>query len=220
MSEVKRAAAIDFFADIACPWCYIGEARLQRALDARPGLHVERRWRPFQLQPDLTPWQPWQAFAEKKFGGPERTRAVLETITAIGAQEGLTFDFDAMPTAPNTFDAHRLVLLGAEYGRAFDTAHVFFAGYFAQGRNLNDPTELLALAEAAGLPGAEARAVLDGDRFRDQVERCQDAAARLGVMGVPFYVFDRAHTLAGAQPTAVFLDALDRAATVGMQEPG
>ena len=211
---------IDVFADIACPWCYIGEARLQRALDARPHLGVERRWRPFQLQPHLAPWQPWQPFAARKFGGPERARAMFDTVTEIGRREGLSFDFDAMPTAPNTMDAHRLVLLGETYGRAFETARVFFEGYFAEGRNLNDPADLVALAEAAGLSGAEARDVLAGDRFRDQVEKCQQAAHRLGLAGVPFYVFERHHTLAGAQPTEVFIAQIDRLATAGMEEPG
>jgi predicted DsbA family dithiol-disulfide isomerase len=209
---------LEVFADIACPWCYIGEARLRRALAARPGLPVERRWRPYQLQPNLPPWQPWHSFAERKFGGPERARAMFSTVAHIGREEGLAFDFDAMPTAPNTMDAHRLVLLGEEYGRAFETAHVFFEGYFAHGRNLNDPAELLALAEVAGLPGAAAREVLTSDRFRDRVERSQAAAQRLGITGVPFYVFDRRYTLSGAQPPAVFLDVLDRTATAGMEE--
>ncbi|HLT47200.1 MAG TPA: DsbA family oxidoreductase [Rubricoccaceae bacterium] len=211
---------LDVFADLACPWCYIGDARLQRALDARPHLQVERRWRPFQLQPDLPPWQPWQAFAARKFGSAERARALFATVTEIGRREGLTFAFDAMPTAPNTADAHRLVLLGEAHGRAFETARAFFRGYFAEGRNLNDPADLVALAEAAGLPGAEAREVLAGDRFRDRVEKSQQAARRLGFAGVPFYVFDRQYTLSGAQPTEVFVEQLDRMATAGMEEPG
>ncbi|MDX1418772.1 MAG: DsbA family oxidoreductase [Rubricoccaceae bacterium] len=208
---------LDVFADIACPWCYIADARLQRALDARPHLRIVRRWRPFQLQPALDPWQPWQPFAARKFGGAERARAVFETVTLIGRREGLAFDFDAMPTAPNTLDAHRIVLFGEAHGRAFETAQTLFRGYFSEGRNLNDPKDLLALATAAGLPGPEARAVLMSDRYRADVEKCQSAAGALGISGVPFYVFDRRHTLSGAQPTAVFLDALDRMALEGTE---
>lgn len=77
---------IDVFSDLSCPWCYIGERRLDRALLLRPDVEAEWHWRPFLLQPDL-PEQgiPWAAFVESKFGGMERARPMFERVTAVGA---------------------------------------------------------------------------------------------------------------------------------------
>ena len=203
---------LDVFADIACPWCYIGEARLQAALAARPGLGVERRWRPFQLQPDLPrAGTPRDAFFERKFGGADAMSAAFAHVAEAGRADGLRFDFDRLAGAPNTTDAHRLVLLGETYGRAFETADALFEGYFADGRDLGDPGDLVAIAEHAGLPGADARAVLEGDRFEAEVAQSQDVAQRSGVRGVPLYLFGDQFALSGAQPVAAFVQALDRA---------
>jgi predicted DsbA family dithiol-disulfide isomerase len=73
MTTATPPILIDVYADIACPWCYIGERRLARALAERPELRAERRWRPFQLQPGLpAAGLPWAAFVEQKFGGADR----------------------------------------------------------------------------------------------------------------------------------------------------
>ena len=203
---------VDVFADIACPWCYIGEVRFQAALEARPGLGVERRWRPFQLQPDLPrTGTPRDAFFERKFGGAESMAAAFAHVAEAGRADGLRFDFDRLAGAPNTTDAHRLVLLGAGYGRAFETADALFEGYFADGRDLNDAGDLIAIAEHAGLPTADARALLLDDRFEAEVAQSQEVARRSGISGVPLYLFGEQFALSGAQPVSAFVQALDRA---------
>ena len=204
---------LDVFADIACPWCYIGEARLQAALAARPGLGVERRWRPFQLQPGLPrTGTPRDAFFERKFGGGSQMEAAFAHVAAVGREDGLRFDFARLAGAPNTTDAHRLVLLGETHGRAFETADALFEGYFGDGRDLNDVGDLVAIAEHAGLPGADALAVLEGDRFETEVAQSQEVARRSGIGGVPLYLFGDQFALSGAQPVQAFVQALDQAA--------
>ena len=209
---------VDVFADIACPWCYIGEANLAAALAARPHLGVERRWRPFQLQPGLPrEGTPRDAFFERKFGGAEAMDAAFDHVTRAGRAAGLAFRFDRLAGAPNTTDAHRLVLLGETYGRAFETADALFEGYFADGRDLSDAQDLVAIAEHAGLPGADARALLGDGRFEADVRRSQEVAARSGISGVPLYLFGGQFALSGAQPVEAFVQALDRAAA-GMED--
>ncbi|MDT0630943.1 DsbA family oxidoreductase [Rubrivirga sp. S365] len=210
---------LDVFADIACPWCYIGEARLAAALDARPHLGVERRWRPFQLQPGLPrEGAPREPFFEQKFGGADAMSAAFDHVTRAGREAGLAFRFDRLAGAPNTTDAHRLVLLGATYDRAFETADALFEGYFSDGRDLNDAEDFVAIAEHAGLPAADARALLGDDRFEADVRRSQEIAAQSGISGVPLYLFDGQFALSGAQPVEAFVQALDRAAEAGMED--
>ena len=203
---------IDVFADIACPWCYIGEATLSAALRERPGLAVERRWRPFQLQPDLPPEGEPRAFFHRKFGGPERTEAMFAHVARAGAAAGVRFDFARLAGAPNTFDAHRLVLLAGAYGRTWEAADALYEGYFADGRDLGDPDDLVAIGEHAGLPGADVAALLGDDRHAADVRRSQEVARRSGVGGVPLVLFGERFALSGAQPVEAYVAALDRAA--------
>lgn len=203
---------IDVFADIACPWCYIGEAHLAEAIRQRPALRVERRWRPFQLQPDLPREGQPREFFHRKFGGPERTEAAFSAVTQAGEAAGLRFDVGRLAGAPNTALAHRLVLLARSYGREWDAVDALFAGYFADGRDLGDPDDVAAIAERAGVPGADALALFGDDRFEADVERSQEIARRSGIGGVPLFLFGDRFALSGAQPVEAFIQALDRAA--------
>jgi predicted DsbA family dithiol-disulfide isomerase len=201
---------IEVYADIACPWCYIGERRLDKALAQRPDLTVERHWRPFQLQPALpATGLPWEPFAATKFGGLSRARTMFERVTQIGAEDGLPFAFDRVATAPNTRDAHRLVLWAATQEREWAMARALFAAYFAAGHDLNDPAQLAAVAATVGLDPAAALALLGGSEYAADVDRSQAQAEQLGIQGVPFYVIDERYALSGAQPVSVFLQALD-----------
>lgn len=202
---------LDVFADIACPWCYIEEARLAAALRQRPGLGVTRRWRPFQLQPDLPREGESRDFFHRKFGGPERTEAAFAHVTAAGADAGVRFDFARLAGAPNTALAHRLVLLGRTHGREWETVDALFEGYFADGRDLGKPDDIVAIAEHAGLPGADALALFGDDRFEADVRQSQEIAQRAGIGGVPLFLFGDQFALSGAQPVEAFVQALDRA---------
>ncbi len=202
---------IDIYADIVCPWCYIGERRLERALAQRPGLQVERRWQPFQLQPDMpAEGLSWADFAQQKFGGIERAQAAFDHVTAIGAGDGIQFAFDRVAGAPNTRDAHRLILFAAERGREWELVAALFAAHFAGGRNLSDRDELIAVAADAGLPADDARATLAGETYAAEVDASQAQAQRFGIQGVPCFVIDNRYAISGAQPVEVLLDALDR----------
>jgi predicted DsbA family dithiol-disulfide isomerase len=137
---------------------------------------------------------PWREFAVEKFGGEERMRAAFGHVAAAGEPDGARFDFDRVASAPNTMDAHRLILWAAEYDLQWPAADALFEAYFAGG---------------AGLDAEDAREYLAGEDGVGAVWAGQEEAGRLGVMGVPFYVFDGRYALSGAQPVGVFVRALD-----------
>ncbi len=203
---------VEVYADIVCPWCYIGARRLAMALAQRPDLRVERHWRPFQLQPDMPKaGLAWPEFVESKFGGFERARSAFARVTAVGAADGIEFDFERIANAPNTRDAHRLILLAAREGCEWELADALFAAYFTQGRDLGDHEQLAEVAASVGLSRAEALAYLASDEGGAEVDASQQEAYQTGVTGVPFYVLDGRYALSGAQPVEVFLQALDLA---------
>jgi predicted DsbA family dithiol-disulfide isomerase len=200
---------IDVFSDIACPWCWLGERRLRAALDALQGPAPAIRWRPFQLQPTLPrPSMPWAEFAESKFGGLATAQPMFDHVTRLGAEVGIPFRFDRMHVAPNTADAHRLILLADEHGKSWAAAEALFHAHFSNGRDVADHDTLRELAAAIELPAADVDALIAGSDLADEVRDSQRDAARLGITGVPFYVLDGRLGVSGAQPPDVFLRAI------------
>jgi predicted DsbA family dithiol-disulfide isomerase len=201
---------IDVYADIACPWCYVGRARLQQALEQRPALDVTLRWRPFQLQPNMSPdGRDFRSVLANKFGGWEQAQQMFERIRTLGEEEGLEFNFDAIEVAPNTADAHRLVLWADEQDAGDAMATALFRTYFTEGRNVSATDVLVDCAVAAGLDADDARTMLKSSAYADAVRDSQQQAQRRGITGVPCYVFNNEHAVTGAQPAAVFAEALD-----------
>ena len=218
MTGGERSIRIDVFSDIACPFCYIGDARLELLLEqfraTRPNLEVQWVWHPFQLQPDLPERGiPWEAFSVQKFGGLEARRSAFAHVVQAGQGEGIVFDFERMPVAPNTLNAHRLVLLASDHGLGKAMALALYRAYFSQAQDVTDPQELGRIALEVGLDAQAVEDVLAGDRFRAEVQSSQLEAQRLGISGVPFFVFDQKFAISGAQPRSVFERALERALT-------
>ncbi len=201
---------IDVYSDVVCPWCYIGEKRLSKALADRPDLEVDVRWRPFQLQPGMPEGGlPWAEFSRRKFGGEDGAKAAFSQVAAAGEQDGIRFDFGRVASAPNTVDAHRLILFAENYGVQWELAGALFRAYFTEGKDLNDHGELVDIASSAGLEALEVREYLAGEGGVEDVRSSQEEARRLGITGVPFYVIDGRYALYGAQPVQVFGEALD-----------
>ena len=205
---------IEVYSDVVCPWCFIGERRLERALRERPDLEARVRWRPFQLQPGMPEGGlSWSEFTRRKFGGEEDARAAFAHVAAAGEPDGVCFDFDRVASAPNTVDAHRLILFAAGHGREWETADALFRVYFTEGKNLNDREQLVELSTGVGSDIREVRGYLAGEGGAAEVVASQEEADRLGIAGVPFYVFDGRYALSGAQPVEVFGRAIDAAAS-------
>jgi predicted DsbA family dithiol-disulfide isomerase len=202
---------IDLFADVACPWCWIGERRLKRVLDEE-GVEATVRWRPYQLQRGLPPEGiPWNELVEKKFGGWERARPMFAHVAAAGQPEGLRYDFEAITRAPNTRNAHRVLLLAQDSGRLWEAAEAMFAAYFAEGRDVTAAAVLVEVGAAAGLDADAVREMLAGDACAAGVDEAQELADRSGITGVPFAIFDGKFAVSGAQPPEVFRTAIGRA---------
>jgi predicted DsbA family dithiol-disulfide isomerase len=211
-SRYIASMRIDVFADIACPWCYVGERRLERALQAHPDLEVDWHWHAFQLQPQMPPrGREWQSFIVEKFGGAQNRDAAFAHVVQAGALEGIGFDFQNMPVAPNTVNAHRLVKLAERHALGQRAAETIFCAYFTEARDVTDPDVLEALGVEIGLEAARVRSFLESDELRQDVFDDQREAERLGITGVPFFVFDQKYALSGAQPLEIFQRALETA---------
>jgi predicted DsbA family dithiol-disulfide isomerase len=206
---------IEVWADVVCPWCWIGETRLYRALEQRPDVRAEVIWRPYQLQPDIpAEGLPWDEVIRDKFGGPERARAMFAQVAAAGAADGLAFDFEAIPAHPNTRDAHRLVLLVQEAGVGREMAEALFRANFTEGRDIGKTGVLADVAAQVGLDRDRIARFLGGDQLGRVVDEGQAEARALGITGVPFFVIEGKYAFSGAQPLETFVAVLDRVRTM------
>jgi predicted DsbA family dithiol-disulfide isomerase len=192
---------IDLWADISCPWCYIGHHRLRTALADEPRGSVTLRPRAFELQPDLPPeGMAVEDFYPRRFGSVEAMGEAFMRATEEAARSGLELRYDRMRRAPNTRLAHRLVKLAGRRGRAPSALAALFAGHFRSGADVADPVQAVGLLSAAApeLDPGELRRELDAGDGEEEVAAEEALASRLGVTGVPFFLAGRAVALSGA----------------------
>ena len=202
---------VDIYSDVACPWCYIGQARFDRALaDFVGAADVDVRYRPYQLDPG-TPMraEPMLEYLTRRFGS--QARAMAGRVIEIGRTEGLAMDYDR-GLAVNTLNAHRLLALGErEHGAAVqrDLMRRLFAAHFSEGRDVGDPGVLAAVAAEVGMAADAVREYLESEQGTREVREEIAGAQQLGVTAVPTYVFDDKYVVEGAQPSELFLRALN-----------
>ena len=202
--------------DVVCPWCYLGKRRLEMALDQMPRRDAfEVVWRAFELDPEAPrEREPSKSYAEllaSKYGRTlPQAQAMIANTAALAHNEGLDYRFDLIRPG-NSFDAHRLILLGREEGRQDKVLERFFRAYFTEGQPIGERETLARHAREAGLNGQAVDDVLAGDRFAREVRADENEARALGVNGVPFFLLGKRYGVSGAQPPAVLREALERA---------
>ena len=201
---------LDIISDPICPWCYIGQAQLSRALEAAPRHPFAVAWHPFMLNPDMPPeGMDRRAYLEAKFGGREAAASVYARIDEAARAAGLDLDLGAIERTPSTLDAHRLIHWAGLEGRQTPVVTRLFAAYFREGRDIGDHATLVALAGDAGMDPAVVERLLATDADVEDV-RARDAHAReRGVTGVPTFVVAQRHVVAGAQPPELWARVID-----------
>ena len=203
---------IDIFSDTICPWCFIGKRRLERALAERPQPDLTIHWRAFQLNPDMPAGgMDRSQYLELKFGGASNAEAIYDQVRAAGETEGIEFAFERMKRTPNTIDSHRLIRHAGQKARQDAVVQALFDAYFLRAEDIGDPEVLVAAAAEAGLDGEETRAFLAGDAEAEAVRAEDKSARQAGISGVPCFIFNGQHALAGAHPPEVLHQLFDLA---------
>ena len=212
----RRRLDVAFVSDVACPWCAIGLASLDKAL-ARLGSDVEVavRIEPFELNPDMGPeGDRVVPYLMRKYG---RTAEQVAQAQARIRERGAAVDFAFGPRENvwNTFDAHRVLHWAGLEGRAVELERALLRAYHAEGRNPAAPDVLMELAGEVGLDPARVKSILDGDEFAAEVRERERLWRERGVSGVPYVVVNDAYAIEGAQPPEAFEQALRQIARQG-----
>ena len=200
---------IDFVSDVVCPWCAIGLASLEQALERLRGpVAAEIHFHPFELNPQLPPeGEDIPAHLQRKYGlSAEQLAENQARIRQRGAELGIVFA--DRPRIYNTFDAHRLLHWAGLAGRQRALKHALLRAYFTDAQDVSDHDVLVRAADEAGLDAERALEVLASGEYADEVRAEEDFFQRAGIRGVPAIIIDRKHLISGGQPVAVFERAL------------
>lgn len=205
---------VEIWSDLVCPFCYIGKRKFEHALEQFEHKdEIEIQWRSFELQPGLKTdgsKNQYEHLAESKGWTLDYSKKVHDHVTQSAKEVGLEYNFDIAVPA-NTFNAHRLSHLAAKHGLQGEAEERLFRAYFTEGRDIDDDETLVELGVEIGLPEAEIREMLQGDLYADEVKKDIAKARQVGVQGVPFFVLNNKYAVSGAQPSEVFLEALQKA---------
>ena len=199
---------IEIFADIICPWCYIGKKRLEKALSERPDIEVTIEWKGFLLNPSIPQYGiDRRQYLLTKFG--HAASSVYSRIEQAGKLSGIEFDFDAIERTPDSRSVHELIIAAGSDG--YRLSELFYQAYFLDGKDISNSDIQEEILESSNLSQiselkkiTEAKKILASDLTQ---------ANHLGVDGVPFFVFNSQISLAGAHPEHILLTAIDTAVT-------
>ena len=211
--ESRAMIRLDIFSDPICPWCYIGKAYLDRALEAHAGHPFEIEWHPFQLNPEMPPeGADRRAYLEARFGSKQNAVAIYARVSEAAEAAGLTIAFETMNRVPNTLDAHRLIHWAGLEGRQTAMVSILFRAYFRDGLDIGDKATLAKLAGDAGLDAALAARLLATEADRADLAARDAHARQRGVTSVPTFVIANQYVLTGAQPVALWGQVIDELA--------
>jgi len=204
---------IEIWSDVICPWCYIGKRRFEQALEQfgrKDDISVI--WRSFELDPNAAQQYPGtlvERLARKYGVSLQEAKAMNARVTALAGEVGLEYRLD-IARPGNTFDAHRLLHYANSRQLGDKAAERIMQAYFCESLPVGERAALARLAPQFGIAEAEALGILEGDAYADAVRADEARAAAFGITGVPFFVFDEMTGISGAQPTSVFVEALQQ----------
>jgi predicted DsbA family dithiol-disulfide isomerase len=218
---MNQKVRIDLWSDVVCPWCMIGKAHLEQAIQ-RSGLEVQIYWRAFELDPNAVAdcsRSMVETLAAKYRMSETDASSMVNSMTERAANLGLVFDLPKqLPTS--TLDAHRLIQAAQESNLEVGglVATRFAMGALRDGLCVSDPAVLGALAVEAGMSQEGVDSVLGSEAYLDVVRADEAQAREIGATGVPFFVFNERVGLSGAQPPEVLIQAMKQASEMSASE--
>jgi predicted DsbA family dithiol-disulfide isomerase len=207
----KQKIKIDIVSDINCPWCYVGEQRLNSALaTAKDNYEFEVAFKPFELNAAIAPEGMDKVEYFKNNYGPQivsQIGAMNQRLADTGKEVGIEFNFDKQTRINNTFNGHRLIWLAGEYGVQDKVAEALFYSYFTEGNNMNDTVLLKKIGTENGIPADKLENFFESEEGKKEVREMEQWAQASGITGVPAFIINDQYLISGAQPSEVFHQA-------------
>lgn len=208
-TSTRRILPVSVYSDYTCPWCYIGNARLDRLKQALPDdVELQVEWKPFEIHPEVPPeGMPVEALPYPR----EQWDLMVANLRRQAVAEGL--EIADRPKLSNTHDALAAsAYVQAEEPEHFDAFHhALFRVYFGEGQDIGDRAILRGVATESGVDVARMQAALEQGRYEETLRETTATARRLGITGTPTFVFGERYGAVGAQPVEELRRVAERA---------
>lgn len=210
----KQKIKIDIVSDINCPWCYLGDQRLKKAMDeAGDNYEFEVHFKPFELSPQApAEGENKMEYLLRNYGEDALDRIEMnnDRLVKMGEAEGAVFNFDKSTVIHNTFNGHRLIWLAGQFGVEEEVADALFKANFTDGKNVNDTAVLKEIGVANGIPADRLENFFESEEGKQEVRGLESWAQRSGVSGVPAFIFNDKYMVSGAQPAATLKEVFSQ----------
>ncbi len=205
---------IEVWYDFVCPLCYIGKRRLEIALDQfKYEDEVTLVFRSFEIGAfsEENNYETMNEITARKLHITlEEAKASNHYLVEKAKAVGLDFNIDEV-IPKNTFDAHRVFQYAKAENKMEEMAERIFKAHFVDALDISDYFVLASLAGEVGLNSEKVISILESDQYSEEVTKDEEAASRLGIDGVPYYIVNRKYVIPGAQPPELFLEILEKA---------
>lgn len=201
---------LDIFADPVCPWCLIGKAELDRALESRPAHPFAITWQPYQLDPQMPQaGMGYVAYMKMKFGDEKGILAAMRPVMEASERLGLWINPSLIERVPNTLNAHRLLYWAGLEGVQTPVMSGLMRAYWREGRNIGISDVLAEIGAQAGMDGEMIRRLLATAEDRDEIASREMHARQRGISSVPTFIVADSHVVTGAQPASLWQNVID-----------
>ena len=201
---------LDIFSDPVCPWCLIGKAYLDRALESRPQHPFQVQWHPFQLNPDMPKGGADHVeYLAAKFGSREKAIQAMLQVTEHARKAGAEIDMEKVTRLPNTLDAHRLIHWAGIEGRQAAMVARLFRAHWRDGADIGDAETLARLAGEVGMDASAVARLVASEADADDIRARDGDARRKGVSAVPTFLIAQQYVVSGAQPVEMWQQVID-----------
>jgi predicted DsbA family dithiol-disulfide isomerase len=204
---------IDIVSDVACPWCYVGKKRLEKAIREWDGAEIEIEWHPFQLDPNIPKeGLDRDTYLTNKFGSVDGPLEMTKRLQESGKEEGINFNFGNEWLAINTLPLHQLLHVAGEEGFKDALKERLMKAYFDENLHLNDVGVLSTIMAEYDWSPEKTENILNDDAIAYAVKQEIAHYQQRGVNSVPFFIINDKFGISGAQPPAAFLEAFQQVA--------
>lgn len=202
---------IDVVSDVACPWCYVGMKRLEKALAMTPEIETQVTWQPFQLDPSVpTSGRDIKEYYASKFGSEDQAQRIFDNMENVGKEEGINFDFMKMSRTMNTLPLHVLMVEAEKQGFKTQLKTRFFRAYFEDATDLSSSENLVKIMEEFGWDRSTTLDYLENKELGTQIKEKIKYYQSKGVSAVPFFIFNDKYGVSGAQAPNVLAQMLQQ----------
>ena len=199
------------FSDTICGWCYIGKKRLDDALQRLDLQNSIVTHLPFQLNPQMPSTGINRLeYVKTKFGSIENAKPMYENMIMQGEQEDLEIKLDKIKVTPNTVKSHLLIDLSREQNKEHEVVNELFHFYFTKAKDIGDEEVLINLGRKYGIEEKKIKDCFSSEINIKKINEMDVAAKKMGITGVPFFVFNDKNSLSGAQPVENLIEAIQQ----------